>query len=103
MKVFAHNQTLKRLFLQYKHANFDECIRLGHHLINSRRQGLNRIGWFNGFPITDYLTDSSCAEAAQQAMRVVNLCEKESDFDDATFDPLFCGLVVALIVDRDQT
>jgi len=53
--VFAHNTTLRKLFVQYKHANFDESIRIGQHLINSRRQGFNRIEFFNNFPIAEYL------------------------------------------------
>jgi len=99
VKVFAHNQTIKKLFIQYKHANFDECIKIGHHLINSRRSGLNRIETFNGFPITNYIAETP--DQTEQILRTVMLCEKEQDFDDSTFDPIFCGLVVALIIDSD--
>jgi len=49
VKVFAHNKTLRKLNIQYRHANFDECIKIGHHLISSRKQGFNRIDQFNSF------------------------------------------------------
>jgi len=103
VKVFAHNQTLKNLYIQYKHANFDECIKIGHHLINSRRQGLNRVDTFNGFAISNYLADFTNPESWEQSLQKVLLHEKERDFDDATFDPLYCGLIVALIVDSEQS
>ena len=50
-KVFAKNKTLKKLFVQYRHANLEESIRIGLHLINTVRLRTNGITHFNGFPV----------------------------------------------------
>ena len=37
----------------------------------------------------------------EQILQTVSLSEIERDFDDSSFDPMFCGLVVALIKDSE--
>jgi len=32
----------------------------------------------------------------------ISLCEIERDFDDGNFDPLYCGLVVSLILNAEK-
>jgi hypothetical protein len=85
---------LKSIVIQYKHANFDECIKIGHHLLSSRRQGFNAIERFNTFKFTDYQRTRN----SEKILKDISLGSKESDFDRADFDPLYCGLVVALIL-----
>ena len=72
VKVFAHNKSLKKLTVQYKHANFDECIKIAHHMISSRKQGFNNIDEMNGFRFVDYQTQD-------RPLRLKDICVGNSE------------------------
>lgn len=54
-KVFALNRSLVTLTVQYRHANFEDCLKIAENLIQSVKTRLNSIKHFNGFPIYEYL------------------------------------------------
>lgn len=88
-KVFANNRRLEHLSVSYKHAHFEDSLKIAENLISSMRAGLNNIRSFNGFPIYDYVF---------YKLPRLSLCEEASDFDHASYDPLFCALVVKLVM-----
>ena len=54
---------------------------------------MSAITHFNNFPIANYIFTLDASIVMTQA---------KMDFDDAQFDPLYCGLVVALILARER-
>ena len=72
-------------------------------MINSRRHGFNQITHFNNFNVSDYiLMKDKPSDYYDDIMRRLSLCELSEDFDDATFDPMYCGIVVALILANEK-
>lgn len=88
-KVFANNRILSHLFVSYKHAHFEDCLKIADNLICSVKAGLNNIRCFNGFYIHDYI----CYKLNRSS-----LCELAEDFDYASYDTLYCALVVKLLI-----
>ena len=76
-KVFANNRRLVNLTVSYK------------NLICSIKAGLNSIKTFNGFPVYDYIF---------YKLPRISVCELNQDFDYASYDPIYCALVVKLIM-----
>jgi len=84
VKVYANNVTLKKLVVQYRHANFDECIKIGNHLINARKQNFNQITHFNHFPLHEYLTKFQHPTSSPSSSPfILNLCHSGDTFDEA--------------------
>ncbi len=54
-KVFANNRSLVTLVVSYKHAHFEDCLKIAENLICSIKAGLNNLRYFNGFPIYEYI------------------------------------------------
>ncbi len=88
-KVFANNRTLTNLIVSYKHAHLEDCLKIAENLICSVKAGLNNLRYFNNFPIQDYLF---------YKLSRVNLCEIARDFDFSHYDPLYCALIIKLIM-----
>ena len=88
-KVFANNRSLQHLVVSYKHANFEDCLKIAENLICSVKAGLNTLRTFNSFPIYDYIN---------YKLSRVSICELPLDFDFASHDTLYCALVVKLLM-----
>ncbi|CDW75705.1 UNKNOWN [Stylonychia lemnae] len=88
-KVFANNKTLSCLVVQYKHANFEDCIKIAENLICSVKGRVNNIRLFNNFPIYDYIFAH---------YPKLNLCDQANDFDYAYYDPIYCAIVVKILL-----
>ena len=88
-KVFANNRALTHLVVTYKHAHLEDCLKIAENLICSVKAGLNTLKYFNHFPIYDYIF---------YKLSRVNLCEMVKDFDFAHYDPLYCALVIKLVM-----
>lgn len=89
-KVFWENSTLKKMVIQYKHANFDGSLAIASSLIESVQRGVSAIESFNFFPIREYI--------ANPHLRDIGLYEHLDFFDAPTHDPLYCAVVVALVL-----
>lgn len=87
-KVYANNRVLMHLTVAYRHAFFEDCLKIADNLIYSMKAGLNNLRTFNGFNIYDYVF---------YRLFNMNLCEKVDDFDFAHYDPLYSALVVKAI------
>jgi hypothetical protein len=74
-KVFANNRKLEHLSVAYKHAHFEDALKIAENLICSMKAGLNNIKTFNGFPIYDYVF---------YRLPRLSLCELLVDFDQAS-------------------
>jgi len=88
-KVFANNRSLQHLTVSYKHANFEDCLKIAENLICSVKANLNNLRTFNSFPIYDYIN---------YKLSRVSVCETPSDFDFGSHDTIYCALVVKLIM-----
>ena len=88
-RVFANNKSLIHLVVSFKHAHFEDCLKIAENLISSMKAGLNNLRSFNKFPIYDYI---------YYRLTKANLCEKDEDFDYAHYDPLYCALVIKLLM-----
>jgi hypothetical protein len=71
-KIFASNKTLISLSVSFKHANFEDCLKIAENLLCSMKAGLNNLKYFNGFPLYDYLF---------YKLPKLSLCELLTDFD----------------------
>ena len=67
------------------------------------RNGANKITHFNGFPISSYVLKAvEHPDSFDQLKLNLYMQQATEDFDDAQFDPLYCGLVVALILANER-
>jgi hypothetical protein len=88
-KVFANNRKLVHLVVQYKHAHFEDCLRIAENLICSVKADLNVLRTFNGFPIYDYV---------HYNLSKAFLCEAIRNFDFAYYDSMYCAIAVKLLM-----
>jgi hypothetical protein len=77
------------MVVSYKHANFEDCLKIAENLICSVKAGLNNLRTFNSLPIYDYIN---------YKLSRISICEMPTDFDFASHDTLYCALVVKLLM-----
>jgi len=87
-KLLSHNKTLQVVAIQYKHAHFDECLKIAQNVLAAVRHKVTAVKEFNGFPVYDFIFESH---------RTLHVPLLTPDFDAATYDPIYCALAIQLL------